>query len=545
MLLGNKKTQREEQNWCIVLSPLRNEIDKKRVSRKISGVFSLSAEEATDLVSNTPIILLDNLTRSVAVEIKEYFRSAGAEMILTNDVFLKRKCYRTVWPEPPNLSFLNQKSQETSGLQRPPVEAEEVLNPEDALAQIRTLSAEAPRKPEATPIPQSYGMRDSERQDLLEEADRWRRECTARRVEIEKLQHQLEQATKQLSIQQLPSLDQTATLKEREKEIADMRGLLTSSQEKYDALREEYRETRALLEEKVAGANEDKDRESRTTRDLMRKWESSRDMVRDVEVKIAESESARVELMNSLAELQGRIDQAEEKINILERAKESLERALNEQTELASSWRERFEGLNGKFDSLNAEQNEERLRREDELVKIREIELEKDDLSNKLADSQRRYDDVEMKLRESQNTVDHLLREKEEQESLAQEQWSNRQERERELEETRRQLRTINFQAEQREAANKRTYMANRIAEREMQLKKLVREQERIESEIRDREQSMRETLSEQERLEKEIVECKQTQRHLVEQVKKEKLPRLRVTKTENGANMSEQTEGV
>ena len=106
MLLGNKKNQENEQNWCLVLNPLPSEIDKRKVAHKISEVFSLSLEEATDLVSNTPIILLDNLTRPMAVKVKDYFRSTGAEMFLTNDVFLKRKCYRTVWPEPPNLSFL-------------------------------------------------------------------------------------------------------------------------------------------------------------------------------------------------------------------------------------------------------------------------------------------------------------------------------------------------------------------------------------------------------------------------------------------------------
>ena len=124
MLLGNKKKQGEEQNWCIVLNPLRNEIDKKRVARAISDVFSLSTEEAVDLVSNTPIILLDNLTRNVAAKVKEYFRSAGAEIVLTNDIFYKRKCYRTVWPEPPNLSFLHNWDP-----MKAPVQKEEILNP--------------------------------------------------------------------------------------------------------------------------------------------------------------------------------------------------------------------------------------------------------------------------------------------------------------------------------------------------------------------------------------------------------------------------------
>src|SRR5687767_8826326 len=99
MLLRNRKTQKDEQNWCIILSPLRNEIDKKKVSQKITEVFSLTPDEATDLVANTPIILLDNLSHSIATKLRDFFKTAGADLVLTNDVFQKRKCYRTVWPE--------------------------------------------------------------------------------------------------------------------------------------------------------------------------------------------------------------------------------------------------------------------------------------------------------------------------------------------------------------------------------------------------------------------------------------------------------------
>src|SRR3989338_7098639 len=106
MLLGNKKNQEREQNWSLVLNPVSNEIDKHKLAQRISEAFKLSLDESLDLVNNTPIILLDNLTRPIASQIKDYFGAVHAELFLTNDVYVKRKCYRTVWPDPPNLSFL-------------------------------------------------------------------------------------------------------------------------------------------------------------------------------------------------------------------------------------------------------------------------------------------------------------------------------------------------------------------------------------------------------------------------------------------------------
>jgi len=71
MLLGSRKSQNQEQNWCVVLNAIQSEIDKKRIAKKMSETFSLSLEEANDLVSSTPIILLDNLSRSMAAKVKQ------------------------------------------------------------------------------------------------------------------------------------------------------------------------------------------------------------------------------------------------------------------------------------------------------------------------------------------------------------------------------------------------------------------------------------------------------------------------------------------
>ena len=259
MLLGNKKKQEEEQNWCIVLTTLRNEIDKKRVARKISEVFSLSLEESQDLVSNTPIILLDNLSRGIAGKVKDYFRSEGADLVLTNDIFYKRKCYRTVWPEAPNLSFLNQWDEDKKNSPSPSSDGQ-ALRADEALEELRTMSQVPPPAPSREREMDSKGFSSaSERKQLFEELETWRRECLTRRVEVEKLQAALSKFKNDTpSIERSKySAVQEAELKEKDRQVRDQQALIKSLQEKYDALHEEYRQARSFFEEKVATSSRD------------------------------------------------------------------------------------------------------------------------------------------------------------------------------------------------------------------------------------------------------------------------------------------------
>ncbi len=229
MLLGNRKTQSPDQNWCIILSPLRSELDKKRVAQKISEVFSLSSSESSDLVSNTPIILLDNLSRPMAARVKDFFQASGAEMILTNDVFMKRKCYRTVWPEPPNLSFLHELETAVSGGESA-AEDRQVMAPQEALD---FMSRELPQMTSTLP------SRDGE-------TDRWKHECELAREEAARLRGELAKKAADRPDNEKGQL--------KDKEIRELKSLLTSTQEKYDAIKDEYREARVIFEEKMTAA---------------------------------------------------------------------------------------------------------------------------------------------------------------------------------------------------------------------------------------------------------------------------------------------------
>ncbi len=320
MLLGNRKKQEEEQNWCIVLTPLRNEIDKKRVARKISEVFSLSIEESLDLVSNTPIILLDNLSRSIAVKVKDYFRSEGADLVLTNDIFYKRKCYRTVWPEAPNLSFLNQWNADKSPTAHA-VPDGQALRADEALEELRTMNQVPPRAPPREREQESAAAFSlKERKQLLEELETWRRECLARRSEVERLQASLSKAKNESPAPGSKySAVQDAELKEKDRQIRDHQALIKSLQEKYDALREEYRQARGFFEDKVASS-------SRDTVDSKGKLKSFEDKARALHEKNQILEAQFEKASAELKQLQGR--QSEE-----HRVKEAALKELSDQLE--------------------------------------------------------------------------------------------------------------------------------------------------------------------------------------------------------------------
>ncbi|GEM_PF-5693535 len=106
MLLGKKTRYTVGSDWAVILDRSTNEFSKNRAIDKLSEAFNLSIDEAKDLVENTPIILLDQLTLDLAERVKDYFAHSNIDCSLTNDTFTKRKCFRAIWPGQPDLSRL-------------------------------------------------------------------------------------------------------------------------------------------------------------------------------------------------------------------------------------------------------------------------------------------------------------------------------------------------------------------------------------------------------------------------------------------------------
>ena len=65
MPFGKKGNLEIKEKLALILSPVRGELSKSRVIERLVQVFPLSIDEASDLVDNTPIVLLDGLEKGV------------------------------------------------------------------------------------------------------------------------------------------------------------------------------------------------------------------------------------------------------------------------------------------------------------------------------------------------------------------------------------------------------------------------------------------------------------------------------------------------
>lgn len=528
MLLRHKPIQDRDQNWCTILSPLKNEIDKTKVAHKIAEVFVLSVEEAQDLVANTPIILLDNLDRPTALKVKEYFGRLGAEMTFTNDIFQKRRCYRTIWPEPPDLSFLGawpelSAQKETSG--------QELLAPEEALNEIRSFVRDDSKPSQTQAVFQPVPASDQAK--LLEEIEYWKEQYGVLREQVRLLKEEMNQSFAS-TVQKEDSL----TLKG---ELTEVQGLLASTQESHRILQEEYRMACELYEDKCSVLAKESENLKKANQELFEKiqrLEKEKHDLGNVLVqkdgqykKLAENydNSRRIfeEKLNQTVQETERaklqIRELLDKIEVLLKAKESLEQTLNEQVEQVAYWRDKQTAVNEKLTSLERNYESERGLKAAVQMKQRELEDEQRKLVQELESKDQEMRKLGVQNQELIREIAELHAGRENLEKNLQSAAKQLEIRERELENTRRQIREMNAHVEQREMIQKKTQLANQLTEKEVLLKKLIKDQEKIEAEIREREGLMSKILNEQEGLEKEISEAKQTQRHLAEQAKKER----------------------
>ena len=103
MWLKNFNKTVTADSWSVILNPLQEEVKKRSTAQQLQSFFSVTLEEARELIENTPIILLDTLSEDSAEKIKEVFTSSGLDVVITSETLVKRKCFRTVWPKEPTL----------------------------------------------------------------------------------------------------------------------------------------------------------------------------------------------------------------------------------------------------------------------------------------------------------------------------------------------------------------------------------------------------------------------------------------------------------
>ncbi|MBI4970457.1 MAG: hypothetical protein HZC17_01250, partial [Candidatus Omnitrophica bacterium] len=103
MWLKNLNKSVSADSWSVILNPLQEEVKKRTAAQQLQIFFSVSLEEARELIENTPIILLDSISVDSAEKIKDVFIASGLDVVITSETLVKRKCFRTVWPKEPTL----------------------------------------------------------------------------------------------------------------------------------------------------------------------------------------------------------------------------------------------------------------------------------------------------------------------------------------------------------------------------------------------------------------------------------------------------------
>jgi len=137
------------EDWGIVLQSVPSK-NKKEIVKRLEEIFELDKRDAEQVLTNMPLILVDNLSFGLAARIKKFFQKIGAVAETTNHDMIKKNCFQVLWPQTPDLSFFMKN--ETG-----PAEAavsEKKGDPKVAeIPVVGTKSASYEMKPEVAKIP--------------------------------------------------------------------------------------------------------------------------------------------------------------------------------------------------------------------------------------------------------------------------------------------------------------------------------------------------------------------------------------------------------
>lgn len=304
----------EEKSWSVILNPLRSELDKRRVSEKISEFFHVSLEEARELVQNTPIVLIDQLSQSAAEQVQNFFQAVRAELTLTNDPIAKRRCFRAVWPEPPNPSPLEAAKPSESiepSLKQAPLQKD--------IDERRVLEEEWQER--------YQGLKE----EFQETKSIYEEKILEREKEFERLKNQLKE--------RLPESDQW-----REKAV--------SLEDKYQARERELEALKGQLRELETWVKRARDLEKQNKELLNRSdhLESSKaDLERSVKEHFQEVSVWRekYQIMAQKSERFESLYEGERK------RREQVEESARQSMELAENWQKRFHALEENQEEIN------------------------------------------------------------------------------------------------------------------------------------------------------------------------------------------------
>ena len=483
MLLSKKAKPNLQSDWAVILNRAVTDFAKQRAAEQLISLFQLSPEEAGDLMANTPIVLLDQISLDVAEKVREHFSKIGVDCSATNDIFQKRKCFRAIWPETPDVSRFM-----THSLSRP---SEEEPTSSFQLADKPQAPAQKEKREEPAKIQKTF---------LPEPSVRNREEAELKTVTLE-LQRENE-----ILKRELERSDQTAKSKSK-------------SEEEVRAQIRQFQAEQTRLEETLKRLRDE------NTILVARTKDSERGIGHSQQEKLTLSEgSAKTEvseLRAQLEHLRGDYIRVQTALRAAQGEAKQFQHEWTDAQKMLSESRAECEDLKRMLDQ--AQTNCIQLKEEvdqsqsdiDDQLRAQRAELE--EWKRKAGDWSAGYAKV---IKENEFLRAHQA---EELESLR----ARNRELGEQLEQVQRQNREFGGQLEQQKLIQKRTRAAHDLSEKEIRLKELVQKQQALEQEIRSREDDMKNVLQSQEEVEREIVKLKQTQKYMMEQSKIKEKPRF------------------
>ena len=337
---------------------------------------------------------------------------------------------------------------------------------------------------------------------LEEEREKLLKESVGLKESMSQLRKALEKAQIEVSEKESAVQSSEDAKKQKEKEAQELQALVNHAEEKYELLREEFRQTRQYFEEKLGS-------EDRKSEELLKR--------------IEERDLTHKEL---LGEKQALLKSFHTVKNDLQRARDEQEQARREGESQAAQFRRELEnqktlveGLHSKIKNL---EEGKKIVQSSETRLIQELELQ----TQQAKRWEQRSSEFEKEIRQMRGSF-------EDQQKSWQVRLAQLEAREMDLENARKEIRQLHVELDQREIVQKKAQFQEQLVAKEARLKQVVKQQEKIESEIRDHEEEMRKLLAEQETIEREVIEAKQAQRHWAEK-KKHEGPVLEKRKSES-----------
>lgn len=485
MLLGKKSKYMLDSEWAIVLDRSTNEFLKHKAVEKLTELFSLSSDEAKELIENTPIILLDHLPFELASKIKDHFTQVSIDCSVTNDTFTKRKCFRAVWPEQPDLSrFFTQGT--------PPREHREEMD----YPSPRPVVSEVPRVVDLDPKELTPNLPEPISSETFRPPIDEQKELKDLTLELQKENEMLKYELDKLE----------GSVKERE-------------EKRFQAEIDKFKFERAKSEELLTRLRSENISLTKKIEELERKVQ----LVKQA----TEAEAAQV-LKQQTTELKAQIEsfrseylRAQSAVRVAQSEAKQFQMELAQAQKAVLDTRSEIEDLKRMLSQAQA--NAVHLKEEAERART-EVESRLEAQGAELEEWKRKANDWSSGYFKAVKENEFLrAHQSEELESLR----ARNQQLGIQLEQAQRQIKDFVGKLEQQELIQKRMKAVGELAEKEAQLRTLVQKQQTLESEICSREEEMKKILGEQEVIEQDIVKAKQAQKYLLEQAKLKDRPRV------------------